>query len=178
MLNIILYPFLQIFLKKICFFFIATAWEVSLVFEKPVRLRTCPHADNVLINMLLRKCFSKIVTRIFFKHQSFFLLIVERQKSHGTKCPKPKKLSAKRKSPVDRKHIFYLSVLFNSIIIKNSRGIFLKSQRKTVKLLRNRQFFRKSSRHVKPQNLNRATVCRWLSGLSESLCNMVCNGCV
>jgi hypothetical protein len=123
------------FSQKNLFFFIATAWEVSLVFEKPVRLRTCPHADNVLKNMLLRKCFSKIVTRIFFKHQSLFSPNRWAAKKSWYSGRNRKKLSAKRKSPVDRKLIFYLSVLFNFIFIKNSRGLILKKSTKDCRTL-------------------------------------------
>ena len=85
--------------------------------------------------------------------------------------PETEKTVCKAKKSCRPKAYFLLVRFIKPKFVKNFSGIFLKSQRKTVKPMKNCQILRKSSRHVKPQNLNKATVCRWLSGLSASLCN-------
>jgi hypothetical protein len=74
--------------------------------------------------------------------------------------PETEKNVCKAKKSCRPKAYFLLVRFIKPKFVKNSRGIFLKSQRKTVVLMKNRQLLRKSSLHVKPLNLNKATVCR------------------
>ena len=71
--------------------------------------------------MLLNNRFSKIVTKTPLNTNRFFLLIVGRQKSHGTECQPPNKLSAKLQDSLNA--IRFLAVVLLNLNMKRTLAV-------------------------------------------------------